>query len=138
MKRKVFLMVSMLGLIACGQQNTSSYSPLQNECSVQKISPSTDVPYGGTLVLCGYTKSLITNGSTSVYSILEVIDPCGPTPSIYNEVLLRLANNQLLALFADNVNGYNPRLAIIPPGSYMTTDGSSCYFNIDANNNVTW
>lgn len=78
-----------------------------------------------------------TNGSdapVSQYSVLEVIDPCGDTPG-FDEVLLRLANNTLLAHYSD---GQKQFLVLIGPGSYVTTDGKNCHFTVDTNMGVTW
>lgn len=65
----------------------------------------------------------------SSYGILGMVDPCGPQSS-YDEVFLRLANGHLIALFTDNIHGDNPRLSEIGDGSFMTTDGTNCYFSI--------
>lgn len=72
------------------------------------------------------------------YDIVEVIDPCGDSPSVFDEVLLRFANGTILASISDHKNGNNTRFAIVLQGQWMTTDGSGCIFTIDSNNNVTW
>lgn len=77
-------------------------------------------------------------GPAGAAAVIEVIDPCGDAPGVYDEVILRLANGQLLSSFSDNSNGKNTRFSILTPGSYMTTDGSSCRFNVDPNNAVTF
>lgn len=69
-------------------------------------------------------------------SIVSVVDPCGDAPGRIDEVILRMANNQLLSLFADSSSGTNPRLGILTPGSYRTTDGSNCFFTIDSSLNI--
>ncbi len=69
----------------------------------------------------------------SAYNVVEVISPC-PDPG-YREVLLRLANGQILAHFS---NGAQQFLSLIGPGDYILTDGSSCRFNIDNNGVVRW
>jgi hypothetical protein len=71
------------------------------------------------------------------YTVVGTIDPCGDHPSVVDEVLLRLQNGQLLVLFADNSNGKNPRLAILPPGSYATSDGSNCKFTVTPTGTIT-
>jgi hypothetical protein len=75
----------------------------------------------------------VVNGST----ILAVIDPCGDTAGIHDEVLLRLSNNTLISSFSDAASGLNTRFSLLRPGSYITTDGSVCRFTIDANLNLT-
>lgn len=71
------------------------------------------------------------------YTVTGVLDPCGDAPGIQDEVLLRLANGQTIALFAANVNGDYSRLAILSPGTYSTTDGSGCVFTLHADGSVT-
>lgn len=69
-------------------------------------------------------------------AVLEVLDPCGDAPGIYDEVILRLANGQLLSSFSENANGKNTRFSILTPGNYVTTDGSNCAFSVDLSGNV--
>jgi hypothetical protein len=66
--------------------------------------------------------------------VVEVLNPCGLNGS-FDEVLLRLANGQLLAHFS---SGQKQFLALIGPGSYVTTDSYACQFLVDANGNVSW
>lgn len=72
------------------------------------------------------------------FSVVEVIDPCGDAPNVYDEILLKLANGQILALFVDNANGKNPRFSFITKGDYITTDGSNCRFSVTSDNRVAW
>lgn len=69
---------------------------------------------------------------------VALIDPCGQTPGYVNEVLLRLADGQILASFSDSASGLNTRFGITGAGSYMTTDGTGCYFNVGADGVVSW
>lgn len=69
----------------------------------------------------------------SPFQIVEVIDPCGKQTA-FDEVILRMANGQLVAFFASH-GGF---LAILGPGTYMTTDGTSCIFKVHADLTVTW
>lgn len=77
-----------------------------------------------------------TNGTNGLnadltYSIVEIIDPCGAQhPNGYDEVILKLGNGKYLASFSDNANGKNTRFGVLPTGSYVTTDGTNCHFNI--------
>lgn len=66
--------------------------------------------------------------------IVEVIDPCGEE-SDRDEILLRLRDGSLLAHYSD---GQKQFFALIGPGSYRTTDGTACVFNISADLMVTW
>lgn len=76
------------------------------------------------------------NGVISDYQINRIEDPCGDAPGIIDEVLLILANGQVLVSFSENANGKNTRFSILPPGSYQTTDGSGCVFTITSSGDV--
>lgn len=106
---------------APGQPGTS--------CSVNPIS-------GGAQIVCTDGSSVvITDGlpaPSSPYTITSVVDPCGPQTT-YDEVLLKMSNGHLLAHFS---SGSNQFLTEIGPGSYVTTDGSHCYFSVDNNLNI--
>jgi hypothetical protein len=69
----------------------------------------------------------------SLFSTVTVIDPCGDKSGVYDEVLLKLADGSILASFSDDANGKNTRFSLLVPGSYMTTDGSKCYFTVNSN-----
>lgn len=116
-------------------------------CTIASVSPGLVAPYGGAIVTCSNGSVLLVNGApgangaaapVSPYQIDLVIDPCGDKPGITDEVLIKLHNGTLLASVSDNVNGYNTRLSSLAPNtSWITTDGSFCYVNVDANLNVT-
>jgi hypothetical protein len=76
------------------------------------------------------------DGANGQDAVLEVLDPCGDSPNIIDEILIRLADGRVLCSFSDKANGQNTRLSILPPGSYRTTDGSSCAFTINADGTV--
>lgn len=63
------------------------------------------------------------------YTPIDVISLCG-TNRAYPEVLLRLNNGQVLSSFSASTAGAMTRLVILPDGNYMTTDGSSCAFQL--------
>lgn len=166
----ISLLVLGLSLISCGDEHVTSQNVpvpgpagpkgdsgadgrdgvdgLNGEsCSVSTVTPGIEAPYGGALIICGTTSTLLLNGEpgpqgeagpVSPYSLTEIIDPCNDAPGIYDEVLLRTQSGKLLASFSDNVNGYNTRLSEITQGNYMTTDGSNCHFSVDSLGNVSW
>lgn len=71
--------------------------------------------------------------SVPQYSVKEVIDPCGDDAGAVDEVLLRLQNGSILVMYTQSFGGAFPRLAILAPGSYVTTDTTNCSFSINAN-----
>lgn len=97
----------------------------------------------GALITCGTGSVLVLNGSDgqqgpageaappTAYTVVGIVDPCGDAPGIFDEVFLRLENGQLVASFSDNASGSNTRFSLLVPGSYVTSDGSYCYFSID-------
>lgn len=62
-------------------------------------------------------------------NIVEIIDPCG-AESPYDEIIVRLADDALMVFFASD----GGRLSLIGVGSYRTTDGTNCRFDIVDNN----
>lgn len=76
------------------------------------------------------------NSPPTQFTPVEIIDPCGDSPSINDEIFLKLYNGTLLASFSDNINGLNTRFSVIVSGSYRTTDGTNCYFSVDSSGNI--
>jgi len=122
-----------------------------SSCSVRSI------PGGSEIYCTDGTSSIVSNGSNGQdgqdgadgtdgqdgqdapqgpLDIAEVIDPCGDAPGVVDEVLLKLGNGSILVLFASNANGNNPRLALLGPGNYITSDTSDCRFTIDSNSAI--
>lgn len=116
-------------------------------CSVTTVTPSALVPNGGALVVCASGSVLLVNGApglngtpapVSPYQIDAIIDPCGDKPGITDEIMIKLHNGMLLSSVSDSVSGTNTRLSSLAPStSWITTDGSFCYVNVDASLNVT-
>lgn len=73
------------------------------------------------------------NAPASPFTPVAIIDPCGDAPGIWDEVFLRMSNGTLLASFSDSASGQNTRFSVLTAGSYVTTDNSHCYFNVDSN-----
>lgn len=70
------------------------------------------------------------------FTPVGLVDPCGDSPGVQDEVFMRLSNGTLLASFSDTSSGQNTRFSVLTPGSYVTTDGSNCYFTVDGNNAI--
>jgi len=122
-----------------------------SSCSVRSI------PGGSEIYCTDGTSSIVSNGSNGQdgqdgadgtdgqdgqdapqgpLDIAEIIDPCQDAPGVVDEVLLKLGNGSILVLFASNANGNNPRLALLGPGNYMTSDTTNCFFTIDSNSAI--
>lgn len=97
----------------------------------------------GALISCpDGTSTAILNGTpgadgqpapATAYTVTELVDPCGPQGA-YDEVLLKLANGQILAHFASGAKQF---LTIVPPGNYTSTDSTNCFFTITPTGEVT-
>lgn len=107
-----------------------------NSCSIEKLE-------NGAVITCGGTSVVILNGEDgqdgedappTSYTVTEIINPCG-TNGAFDEVILRLANRQLIAHYS---GGGKEFLTIIGPGSYTTTDSAPCSFTVDSNLDVHW
>ncbi len=106
-------------------------------------------PTGGTLVMMStdvdnsgvwrstnpnQQSAAICNGSSSItaYTPVDVIIPCGETiPN--KEVLFLLANGDLLGTVSANASGDLTGLSLLANGSYRTTDGTNCSFDLFSN-----
>lgn len=135
------ILILSLFLIGCGgytEIKTVKGEPGQNgkdgeSCTVTQL-------VNGVLIKCGETQAVVLNGengkdaSPTMYSIKEIIDPCGKQAS-FDEVLLRLQDNTLLAHYSAKGNEF---LTVVTPGTYQTTDGTKCVFKVDSNLKVSW
>lgn len=71
---------------------------------------------------------------------VEVITPCGATsaasaggtskPVVNKEVLLRLADGEVLGVVSDAASGLNTRLTVLADGSFTDTDSTLCSFTL--------
>lgn len=59
-------------------------------------------------------------------SIVEMIDPCGPSHS-YDEVLLKTSSGKYVAYFEQGSKRF---LTVLVDGTYQTTDEQGCMFKI--------
>ena len=102
------------------------------QCYVEPINSGTNIICGSSIVtiLDGVDGE---DGADGTNSITEIIDPCGDNPGKFDEVLIRLENNQLLVYFEDAGNRF---LSLLSPGNYRTTDSQKCYFTVDENYDI--
>lgn len=115
--KNVLLISVCVVLGACGELKEKS-------CSASKVPE-------GVLIQCpDGTSGIVQDGeSPNPASIVEVIDPCGPEhPQGLDEVLLRLQDGVLLGALTDRTG--RVYLTVVSPGSWITTDGTSCRFRV--------
>ena len=105
-----------------------------SSCSVYSVDQ-------GAVIQCtDGTTALVKNGEdgqdapSSIYSIVDVIDPCG-TQTRFDEVILRFADGELLAHYSD---GDKQHFSFVGPGQYVTTDGTNCHFQVTEDGDVVW
>lgn len=72
----------------------------------------------------------------SNHNVTKIVDPCGDTPGKYDEVFLKTSTGKLIASFSDTASGLNTRFSELVPGTFTTTDGTSCTFTVTNVNNV--
>jgi len=61
--------------------------------------------------------------------ITEIIDPCGDKSGYYDEILIKVGDEKLIAYFEQRGKRF---LSELNPGSYRTTDKQKCYFSVDS------
>ncbi len=122
-------------------------------CTVQPVAADATgpAPNGGALITCGSTSTLVLNGAPgaqgaqgepgtpappTAYSVVAVLDPCGPSGGA-DEVFLRLANGSLIASFSDTQAGQNTRLSTLGNGTFVTSDGTNCLFTLSTDTSST-
>lgn len=77
-------------------------------------------------------------GPQGADSIVAIVDPCGDSPTVIDEILIILSDGRVLVSLSEQANGKNTRLALLPPGTYQTTDGSSCTFTVNTNSSISF
>lgn len=128
------LLISALVLTACAEDGDRgprgrTGSPGAG-CTIESVS-------NGALVTCGTSNVVILHGEDgsdappTAFSVIGIIDLCGNGA----EVLLRLANNQLLAHYSHGSKQY---FAVLSPGQYISTDGLQCRFTVNADLSVSY
>lgn len=61
--------------------------------------------------------------------IIGIKDPCGAQHGL-NQVLLHLSDGRYLSSYSDNETGRNTRFVILLDGTYRTTDGTHCVYDV--------
>ena len=80
-------------------------------------------------------------GLPSAFAPVTPISPCGISSSPYKEVLLCLADGEVLSSFSENLSGQDTRLAFLTAGTFEDTDESGCIFTVTIEKNktiITW
>jgi len=140
MKNLLLLSLSILALSACAKKGDRGFNGSDGKdgssCSVAQAS-------NGAVITCqDGTSTLILNGTNgadgqnappTAFTVTEILDPCGDAPGQFDEVLLRLANGQVIAHFA---SGNLQFLAVLSPGSYVTTDSQACHFTLNSDGTI--
>ena len=117
--------------------NGKDGAPGQN-CEVQQLA-------NGAIITCANSTAVVLNGVDGVdgidgapapvtLGIKGYIYPCNNVNS-NKEIFLRMTDGKIIAVY-DGGNNLS-RLAILQPGNYITTDGSTCNININSNLTVT-
>jgi hypothetical protein len=72
------------------------------------------------------------------YSVVNLVDFCGDAPGVNDEVGLVLGNGKILVLFVSGGAGSMHFLTLLNPGNYVTTDGTSCHFTVNADGTISY
>lgn len=163
MKKSIFLVLSAI-LAGCGYTTywipgpsgpagTNGHNSL-----IDLVTSAAGCSNGGTTVLSGIDaddsgtlelgevskSSEICNGADgsdappTPYTPVELVNPCGDAPGVYDEIFLKLSNGTIVASFSQNAAGDNTRFSILTAGSYQTTDGDNCVFTLDSSGHITY
>lgn len=150
--KKVVIMLSLLGLAACGR---AKFEPVNYQCKIEgnlimcPDGSQAELPKDGIDGKDGKDGSDGANGQDGQDgidgadgqngqdgkdgldgSIVNVIDPCGDKPNAVDEIILQLENDVFLAWFKD------VGLVVLNQNTmYQTTDSQKCLFSI-INNQV--
>lgn len=120
MKTFLGLMILMIAVVACGKTK-HTFTQVVGQQGPQGVAGQN-----------GQDGADGTNAELNESSIVAVLDPCGDSAVAQDELLLVLNNGQIVVSFSDNTSGLNTRLTTLNPGSYQTSDGSNCKFDIVA------
>ena len=71
-------------------------------------------------------------------AFVAMINPCDDAPGILDEILLVMSDGTVIASVSANANGDNTRFSVLPPGTYVTTDGDHCTFTLEASGTLSY
>lgn len=136
MKKILTVLCCLMLISAC--RGRRGYEGPQGPKGDQGGSCSVSQAVNGAIITCqDGTSVVVLNGEDGQDGVngtlVEVLSPCGNLGP-YHEVLLKLSNGALIALFDGGPQ--LDRLVLLTAGSYRTTDGFSCNFTVDANGNI--
>ncbi len=148
---KLLLVVAMLALTACGQTQSDQDDEIFNlqqrtkqlEAEVKQLSATlsstlemvfeleasgaaTQTTITEMQAIADAQQATLTQLATAE-TITEMHDFCGPKPGAYNEVGMQTTSGKILVYFE---NGGQRFLTVLVDGSYMTSDGTGCYFQV--------
>lgn len=86
----------------------------------------------------GATGAAGSNAPPTAFTPVALINPCGASPSGFDEMFIKLQNGMVIASFSDNNTGYNTRMSVLRAGTYQTTDNDACIFTLDSSGNITY
>jgi hypothetical protein len=126
-------------LLSLINSNSGNITTLQSNMSLvqsnllnlqsQLNTTNTNVSNQQTQINNNISQLAVLNGYNNIVSIK---DPCGDKSGVFDEVFLVLSTGEMLSSFSDNANGLNTRFSLLTPGSFVTTDSSSCKFTVVA------
>lgn len=116
--------------------NTNDIYLIRNQLySLNAFIASTLGTLAGIQEQLNYQQYEIVNLQTANNPPTEIIDFCGDTPGMEDEVGIRLSSREIVVV--DKLNGkYN--LTILQPGNYETKDNTDCHFTITNDLEVIW
>jgi len=104
-------------------------------CTVIPLEASPSLPAGGAKITCVQGEVIISNGKDAPRQVIEYLDPCGPSGG-HDEILLRLSDGTVAALFVKNSSALTARLSILKDSTYITTDDQHCVFTLSTNDGI--
>lgn len=127
---KTLLLLSLLGIVACQQQNPYGgfdAQPKRSECELQRVT----TPSPGMLIMCqeGASQAFIPDSNGTLVEIVQFC-PAGSYP----EQGFRI-NHKIYAVYS---SGASASLAELSPGSYTTTaPNNNCTFVVNNDGTIT-